>query len=74
MVLENADITNIAVDEEYRRQGIGDRLIELISLKAADKGAESLFLEVRESNEPAKVFMKKWICQSRYAKKFLQKT
>lgn len=45
MVLENADITNIAVDEEYRRQGIGDRLIELISLKAADKGAESLFLK-----------------------------
>ena len=54
VVLENADMTNIAVDEEYRRQGIGDRLIELLSAKAADKGAESLFLEVRESNEPAK--------------------
>ena len=59
VVLENADITNIAVDEEYRRQGIGDRLIELLSLKAADKGAESLFLEVRESNEPAKSLYEK---------------
>ena len=59
VVLENADITNIAVDEEYRRQGIGYRLIELLSLKAADKGAESLFLEVRESNEPAKSLYEK---------------
>lgn len=73
MVLENADITNIAVDEEYRRQGIGDRLIELISLKAADKGAESLFLEVRESNEPAKVFMKNGFAKVGMRRNFYRK-
>ena len=45
VVLENADMTNIAVDEEYRRQGIGDRLIELLSAKAADKGRSLFFLK-----------------------------
>lgn len=45
VVLENADITNIAVDEGYRRQGIGDRLIELLSLKQQIKGRSLFFLK-----------------------------
>lgn len=54
VVCENADITNIAVSDSHRRMGIAEKLLEVLAKQASQKGAESLFLEVRESNEPAK--------------------
>ena len=52
-VLDGADMMNIAVHPQYRKQGIAQRLImELISL-LQDRGVKSLALEVRASNKPA---------------------
>ena len=52
-VMGEADMMNLAVSGEYRRQGIGEKLVlSLIdALKAA--GVHWLTLEVRASNAPA---------------------
>lgn len=47
-----ADITSIAVHPEYRRKGLALKLIECF-IEMIPDGAESIFLEVRESNAPA---------------------
>ena len=47
------EIYRVAVLPDYRRQGFGARLLsEFLSL-AGERGAEELFMEVRESNLPA---------------------
>lgn len=48
-----ADVMNIAVAPEYRRQGIGSALIKALTELLHTKGIESLLLEVRASNDPA---------------------
>lgn len=50
-VMEEADMLNLAVGENYRRQGIGRLLVSEL-IRRLD--AHSLTLEVRVSNEPAK--------------------
>ena len=52
-VLDEADMMNIAVREEARRQGIAKKLILALCARLADKGVRSLTLEVRDSNEAA---------------------
>jgi ribosomal-protein-alanine N-acetyltransferase len=48
------EIENIAVAGPARRRGLGERLVrELLSL-ASSRGAQSVFLEVRESNGAAR--------------------
>lgn len=49
---DEADITSIAVDENYRRLGIGSKLIQEF-LKNLPEYISDIFLEVRESNSPA---------------------
>lgn len=58
-VLDEADITNIAVLEEYRGRGIGEQLIKCIISKCLEKECTSLFLEVRKSNISALGLYKK---------------
>ena len=54
MKAENeGDILNVAVSTQNRRQGIGTRLMEHLLYFAQEKGIETLFLEVRESNRGA---------------------
>ena len=48
-----ADIMNLAVAPEYRRQGIGRQLMQALTEVLHTQGIESLFLEVRASNDPA---------------------
>lgn len=50
---EEADITNIAVDAEYRRLGIADQLLKQLSRQLFQKDIKDIFLEVRESNSAA---------------------
>ncbi len=58
-VLGEADMMNVAVSADYRRQGIAQRLVSALieALKAA--GNHCLTLEVRASNEPAKALYEK---------------
>lgn len=49
---DEADITSVAVDENYRRLGIGSKLIQEF-LKNLPEYISDIFLEVRESNSPA---------------------
>lgn len=50
-VMQEADMLNLAVRAEYRRHGIGRRLVEELISRL---DAHCLSLEVRVSNEPAK--------------------
>ncbi len=52
-VLGEADMMNIAVHPDYRRQGIAKKLVEKLIAQLADSGAYQLSLEVRASNGSA---------------------
>ena len=44
---------NLAVREEYRRQGLGRQLVEALVARLTQQGSHILLLEVRVSNAPA---------------------
>lgn len=52
-VMDEADIMNVAVDPDYRRQGVAQGLIDHLVEVLKTKGVVCLFLEVRASNESA---------------------
>ena len=52
--IDEADITNIAVESHSRRQGIGRALMEKVIDTCENKGVRMIGLEVRAGNEPAK--------------------
>lgn len=52
-VVDEGQITNIAVLKEYRRQKIAEKMLEELLKKAYSKKLVSLSLEVRESNVAA---------------------
>ena len=53
IVLDSADITNVAVRPVYRRRGIARQLVGRMLGQMAEKGVTGVLLEVRESNLPA---------------------
>lgn len=59
-VCGEGDITNIAVDEGYRRMHIGSRLIEAMIREAKLMKLELLTLEVRRSNAAARGLYEKY--------------
>lgn len=52
-VMPESDIMNIAVLPEFRKQGIGEKLILKLMNELSQAGATSISLEVRASNAPA---------------------
>ncbi|MDQ7790121.1 MAG: ribosomal protein S18-alanine N-acetyltransferase [Eubacteriales bacterium] len=54
MVLNEAHITNVAVQPRYREMGIGRMLMLSLMQRAASLGADRMTLEVRPSNGPAR--------------------
>ncbi len=58
-VMGEADMMNVAVSEEYRRQGIAEQLVLMLIQKLAEKGNYQLSLEVRVSNAPARALYEK---------------
>lgn len=52
-VLGEADMMNIAVHPDYRRNGVGRRLVTELIAQLKEQGSHILVLEVRASNEPA---------------------
>ena len=53
------ELENIVVGEELRRRGWATRLIVELLHRAQAAGAEAVFLEVRESNQPARALYRK---------------
>ncbi len=49
----DADITNVMVREDYRRQGIAERMLKELMRRAGEIGVRNFTLEVRVSNLPA---------------------
>lgn len=54
-----ADMMNIAVCPEYRRQGVAQQLVERLVAALKEIGVTCLTLEVRASNEPARTLYEK---------------
>ena len=52
-VLDESDMMNVAVHPDYRRQGIGEKLVSALVDALKEKGSHCLTLEVRASNENA---------------------
>lgn len=52
-VLGWADMMNLAVAPEYRRQGIGEKLVQMLEQQLKAEKVTCLTLEVRASNLPA---------------------
>ena len=53
MVLDEGDITNVAVKRDWQREGIGNFMMESLIRLAADLGVTTIHLEVRDGNERA---------------------
>ena len=51
--IDEADIMNVAVHPDYRRQGIAENLINTLVADLKKRGCHALLLEVRASNTPA---------------------
>ena len=60
LILDEGHITNIAVDEEYRGLGVGNRLVEGLIQLCIDRNIRAMTLEVRRTNEVAKSLYKKY--------------
>ena len=53
MVLDEAELTNVAVMKSHQKQGVGRLLIESLMKLISECGIEILHLEVRVSNDKA---------------------
>lgn len=53
-VVGEGEVANIAVHPACRGRGIGASLLDDVLAAGAQRGATTVFLEVRESNEPAR--------------------
>ncbi|HHY94187.1 MAG TPA: ribosomal protein S18-alanine N-acetyltransferase [Firmicutes bacterium] len=53
VILDEAHVTNIAVHPDWRRCGLGERLLRELIARARARGATRVTLEVRKSNFPA---------------------
>ena len=60
VILDEAHVTTIAVDPEYRGQHIGERLLVGLLDAAIARGARWMTLEVRKSNATAQTLYKKY--------------
>lgn len=58
-VCDESDMMNIAVAPEYRRQGIAEKLVDVLVACLMERGSHSLTLEVRASNDPARCLYEK---------------
>jgi len=53
------ELENIVVDPASRRTGLGKRLLDALFAAALETNSEAVFLEVRESNTPARSLYEK---------------
>ncbi len=60
IIAGEAELLNIAVDEKHRGHGIGSYLMDHMIDLAGRNNVERIFLEVRESNTPARSLYEKY--------------
>ncbi len=53
LVFDEMNILNLAVDKDFRQKDIGSALLKFVLEDGADRGAQSVILEVRRSNRAA---------------------
>ena len=58
-VMGESDMMNVAVAPDYRRQGVGEKLILALVDALKERGSHWLMLEVRQSNAPARALYEK---------------
>ncbi|SFF29339.1 ribosomal-protein-alanine N-acetyltransferase [Paenibacillus catalpae] len=59
VIVDEAHVTNIAIQADHRGQGLGERLLTELQQTAAFFGANKMTLEVRVSNEVAQRLYRK---------------
>ncbi|MTH55576.1 ribosomal-protein-alanine N-acetyltransferase [Bacillus mangrovi] len=59
LIVDEAQVTNIAILPEYRGNGFGEILLRQAMKEAKRRGARQLSLEVRVSNHPAQSLYRK---------------
>jgi ribosomal-protein-alanine N-acetyltransferase len=63
-ILDEAHIATLAVHPDYRRRGIGRKLVAEVMLEAVHRGVSRVILEVRDTNEKAQSLYKEFGFQS----------
>lgn len=56
---DEGEITNVAVRPDHRKQGIADAILTEMLSESQKRGAQTIYLEVRESNLPAQKLYEK---------------
>ena len=56
---DQMDVLTFGVKKEFRRRGIGEKIMRKLFELAAEKGVKSVFLEVRYGNESARLLYEK---------------
>ncbi|MBI1740992.1 MAG: ribosomal protein S18-alanine N-acetyltransferase [Acidobacteriales bacterium] len=59
MLADEWEIENVVVAMQVRRQGTGDTLLRELLRQARSQGGSAVWLEVRESNQPARCLYEK---------------
>lgn len=59
VIASECELQNIVVSQKNKRQGIGERLLKRGLFISAERGAEVLYLEVRDSNNAARALYEK---------------
>ncbi len=52
---DDGEILNVAVDPEFRGRGLAGQMLDAVLIELGARGVKTAFLEVRESNEAARV-------------------
>ncbi len=69
VIADEGNITNVAVDESVRRQGVGSAIVEAITSHCRDNGARKIYLEVCVTNNSAIKLYEKHGFETVYARK-----
>lgn len=60
VIEDTIELHNIAVHGDFKRKGIGTKMIDFLLTAAAEKNVKEIFLEVRRSNAAAIKFYEKF--------------
>jgi [ribosomal protein S18]-alanine N-acetyltransferase len=60
LIIDEAHVATLATHPDFRRQGIGTKLLSYALRNMIEEGARSSFLEVRESNSSAQEMYRKF--------------